>query len=176
MSPKTQKRSQSSPNSKRKSKKNVRFSEVPQEFVFKRDFDPDDKTLLWNTNLEYNNATTERNNEIDDSLRSILRARKQAAKHYRKSKLNELQSLKNNTEPILKRFGKIENSVSEFQPEESIQLRRQIPVKKITLYDIESPVPEKKQGFLFRILSKAKSLVLKKNGGKNKTKRHKMRT
>lgn len=145
MSPKTQKRSPSSPNSQRKTKKNVRFSEeVPQEFVFERDFSPEDITLLWSSKVD----------------------RKKA----RKDKANENNV---NSESIHTRFGKIEKSDSEFNPEEVIQLSRQIPVKSIHIKDLQNPVPKKKKNFIFRILSKAKSLVFNKKGGMNKTKKYK---
>jgi hypothetical protein len=144
MSPKTPKRSPSSPNSQRKTRKNVRFSETPQEFVFERDFGPDDIKLLWSTKQDRK------------------RAKREAKRENRA-----------NSESVQTRFGKIEKSASEFQPEEVIQLHRQKPLTNIIN---STPVPEKKQGFLFRMLSRAKSLVSKKKGGINKTKRHKTRT
>lgn len=147
MSPKTPKRSPSSKNSQRKTRKNVRFSETPQEFVFERDFGPDDIKLLWSTKQDRR------------------RAKRDAARENRA-----------NSESIQTRFGKIEKPASEFQPEEIIQLSRQTPVNSIHIKELQNPVPEKKQGFLFRMLTKAKSLVTKKNGGKNKTKKHKTRT
>lgn len=147
MSTISKKKSPSSPNSQRKTRKNVRFSEVPQEFVFERDFGPDDIKLLWSTKQDRR------------------RAKRDAAMENRA-----------NSESVQTRFGKVEKSASEFEPEEIIQLNRQTPVKSIHIKELQNPVSEKKQGFLFRMFSRAKSLVSKKKGGKNKTKRHKTRT
>ena len=147
MSPKTPKRSPSSPNSQRKTRKNVRFSETPQEFVFERDFGPDDIKLLWSTKQD-----------------------------RRRAKREVKRENRANSESIHTRFGKIEKSNSEFQPEEVIQLSRQTPLTNAVNSIAQTPVPEKNRGFLFRMFSRAKSLVSKKKGGINKTKRHKMRT
>jgi len=188
MSPKTQKTSPGSPNSKRKTKKNVKFSDKNEEFRFSRDFDNEDIELLWYSISDKKKAKQQIYNEKSPSLRIIDKENKKKEYRYRMEILKAFGSENNTCENKSKRLLK-ENQckllekkeeIDPNDPENNLEIRRKLASSNFfsePQNESKSPVPEKKQGFLFRILTKAKSLVSKKKGGKNKTKKreHKSR-
>jgi len=185
--PKTPKTSTGSPKSHRKTKKNVKFSDENEEFRFSPNLDDKDIELLWYSKSDEENAKDQIYNEKSPSLRIIDNEKKKKKYRYRTEVLKALGCENNTRENKSKRLReknqcKLLEKKEEIDPNDSennLEIRRKQRSLKIVLEPqskSESPIPEKKQGFLFRIFNKAKSLVSKK-GGKNKTKKreHKSR-
>jgi hypothetical protein len=179
MSPKTPKTSTGSPKSHRKTKKNVKFSDENEEFRFSPNINHEDIELLWYSKSDEEKAKDQIYNEKSPSLRIIDNEKRKKKYRYRTEVLKALGYENNTRENKSKRVEKKEEINPNDSKENNVEIRRKQRSLKIVLEPqskSEPPLPEKKQGFLFRIFNKAKSLVSRK-GGKNKTKKreHKSR-
>jgi len=176
---KTKSRSPKSP--RKTTKKRVSISQVePKVIEFHRDFSPNKRGDLWQTNEEYMNAANEKHKETDQNESKQRRLSKNA---YRKKIINEMKARRttNNLIPVL--VSRVlstvpEEIVSETRSPEVIQIRRQsssrsapIPIPIHTRNARTVPVPQTQRGFLFRVYDTAKSLVYKKKGGINKSRK-----